>query len=105
MPHTPVSMLERLRQPGQPAVWARFVELYTPLLLHWARRLGLRPHDAADLVQEVFVTLVQKLPAFSYGRALRPLPPVVTPCPGCQHRLGAGPDPGLPGTRLTSPRR
>jgi RNA polymerase sigma-70 factor, ECF subfamily len=68
MDSTPVSLLERLREPNQPQAWARFVELYTPLLLFWARRLGLQSHDAADLVQEVFAALVQKLPAFTYDR-------------------------------------
>ena len=65
---TSVSLLERLRQPDQAAAWERFVELYTPLLLHWARRAGLQPQDAADLVQDVFTTLVQKMPAFTYER-------------------------------------
>jgi RNA polymerase sigma-70 factor (ECF subfamily) len=66
MDSTSPSLLERLRQPGQPEAWNRFVELYTPLLLYWARRLGLQPHDAADLVQDVFTALVQKLPDFAY---------------------------------------
>jgi RNA polymerase sigma-70 factor (ECF subfamily) len=68
MDTTPVSLLERLRQPDQPDAWGRFVELYTPLLLYWARKRGLQPHDAADLVQDVFTTLVQKLPEFTYDR-------------------------------------
>jgi len=68
METTSVSLLERLRQPDQPRAWERFVELYTPLLLYWARRLGLQEPDAADLVQEVFTLLVQKLPQFRYDR-------------------------------------
>jgi RNA polymerase sigma-70 factor (ECF subfamily) len=40
------------------------VHLYTPLLFSWARRCGETEHDAADLVQEVFVTLLQNLPTF-----------------------------------------
>jgi RNA polymerase sigma-70 factor (ECF subfamily) len=69
---TSASLLERLRQPAGDA-WARFVELYTPLLHRWACRLGLQEADAADLVQDVFGTLVQKLPAFEYdpGRSFR----------------------------------
>jgi RNA polymerase sigma-70 factor, ECF subfamily len=63
---TPVSLLERLRRPGEQAAWGRFVELYTPLLYYWARRMGLQEPDAADLVQEVFTLLVQKLPQFAY---------------------------------------
>jgi RNA polymerase sigma-70 factor (ECF subfamily) len=62
----PASLLERLRQPGQEQAWARLVELYTPLLYGWARRAGLRDQDAADLVQDVFAILVQKLPDFAY---------------------------------------
>jgi RNA polymerase sigma-70 factor (ECF subfamily) len=65
---TPVSLLERLRQPGDREAWERFVELYTPLLYYWARHVGLQDQDAADLVQDVFTTLVQKMPQFVYDR-------------------------------------
>lgn len=68
MQSTSVSLLQRVRQPGEQEAWARFVELYTPILYAWTRRLGLRESDAADLVQEVFVLLVQKLPEFTYDR-------------------------------------
>jgi RNA polymerase sigma-70 factor (ECF subfamily) len=64
---TSVSLLERLRQPvQQEASWQRFVQLYTPLFFHWARKLGLSADDAADLVQEVLLHLLQKLPEFTY---------------------------------------
>jgi RNA polymerase sigma-70 factor (ECF subfamily) len=68
METTSVSLLERLRQPDQPRAWERFVELYTPLLLYWARRRGLQHQDAADLVQDVLTVLVRKLPEFTYDR-------------------------------------
>ena len=67
MDSTSVTLLERVRQ-GQPEAWARFVELYTPLLLFWARKFGVKPHDAPDFVQEVFALLVRKLPTFTYDR-------------------------------------
>lgn len=44
----------------------RFVDLYTPLLLVWAGRLGLQHVDAADLVQDVLLQLHRKLPGFRY---------------------------------------
>jgi RNA polymerase sigma-70 factor (ECF subfamily) len=66
MDRTPVSLLQRLRRPGEREAWDRFVDLYTPLLYHWARRMGLQDQDAADLVQDVFTTLVQKMPEFVY---------------------------------------
>lgn len=62
------SLLERLRNPKEQDAWNRFTELYTPLLYYWLRRLGLAENDAADLVQEVFVVLVAKLPTFEYRR-------------------------------------
>ncbi len=73
MDSTPPSLLERLRLPGEEAAWGRFVELYTPLLFFWARRLGLQEADAADLVQDVFRALVRKLPGFVYepGKSFR----------------------------------
>jgi RNA polymerase sigma-70 factor, ECF subfamily len=63
---TPASLLERLRDPKADAAWKQFVDLYTPLLFYWARRVGLQESDAADLVQDVFTLLVKKLPEFQY---------------------------------------
>ena len=66
MHSTSLSLLERLRQPASQDAWARFVRLYTPLLYYWARRAGLQEADAADLVQDVFTLLVEKLPSFRH---------------------------------------
>ena len=63
---TPASLLYRLRQPDEAAAWSRFVELYTPLLFHWAQQLGQQDSDCADLVQDVFLILWRKLPEFEY---------------------------------------
>jgi RNA polymerase sigma-70 factor (ECF subfamily) len=68
MTRTPASLLERLRQPFEAQAWARFVALYTPLIYSWGRRAGLQDPDAADLVQEVLVTLLNVLPNFRYDR-------------------------------------
>lgn len=65
---TSLTLLERLQSPGDEDAWARFARLYTPLLYYWCRRAGLHEQDAADLVQEVFVLLVRKLPEFRYDR-------------------------------------
>src|SRR5262249_61831187 len=70
MPSPPLSLLERLRRPGESGrdadAWSRFVDLYAPLLFYWARRLGLAEPDAADLVQDVFLVLVRQLPTFRH---------------------------------------
>lgn len=66
MPTTSLSLLQRLQQPAAEADWNRFVQLYTPLLHYWAWRVGLRAEEAADLVQDVLLLLVKKLPEFRY---------------------------------------
>jgi RNA polymerase sigma-70 factor (ECF subfamily) len=66
---TPVSILEKLRLPDDDRAWEQFVQIYTPLLYYWTRQLGLQSHDAAELVQEVFLVLVEKLPEFQYDPA------------------------------------
>jgi RNA polymerase sigma-70 factor (ECF subfamily) len=73
MQSTPVTLLERLRRPGDGAAWSQFVHLYTPLLYAWACRAGLSENDAADLLQDVFTTLLQELPHFDYqpGKSFR----------------------------------
>jgi RNA polymerase sigma-70 factor (ECF subfamily) len=73
MDTTSVSLLQRLRRPDSPEAWARFVELYTPLLYYWARQAGLADADAADVVQDILMTLLQRLPGFEYdpGQSFR----------------------------------
>jgi RNA polymerase sigma-70 factor (ECF subfamily) len=63
---TPSSLLQRLQLSPEAGDWERFVDLYAPVLFAWTERLELSDHDAADLVQDVFATLVEKLPAFPY---------------------------------------
>ena len=45
---TPASLLERLRRPGDPVAWARFVELYTPLLFYSPALAQLQEADQAE---------------------------------------------------------
>lgn len=73
MDTTPVSLLKRIRTPGDEGAWRRLTELATPLLQLWAKRLGLKREDAEDLVQDVLAVLVEKLPDFSYdpGKSFR----------------------------------
>ena len=67
MDSTNLSMLERLRRPGEQEAWRQFVVLYTPLLWHWARRLGLPDQEIPDFLQEVLLLLVRKMPEFVYA--------------------------------------
>src|SRR5262249_48090956 len=53
IPPTRASLLVRLRDPRDEAAWREFVELYGPLVYHYARKQGLQDADAADLGREV----------------------------------------------------
>ena len=64
MPTTPVSLLERLREPRNDAAWQSFFDLYAPVLLACARRYRLPDADQADLVQDVLVQVFVNLPRF-----------------------------------------
>src|SRR5262245_29424344 len=57
-------LFERLHRCGSRADWERFVDLYNPLLEQWARRLT-PPGEAADLVQDVLILVMQNLPSFA----------------------------------------
>jgi len=72
---TSESLLFRLQQHGDAehmsvdeSAWETFVELYTPLMFYWARKVGLNQADAADLVQEVLSIVFRRLPDLKYDR-------------------------------------
>ncbi len=50
------------------AAWSRLVRLYAPLVYRWARRAGLRPDDAQDVVQMVFLTVASDIHKFRRSR-------------------------------------
>lgn len=65
---TSSSLLRRLKNPSDQASWGEFVALYEPLLLRYVRKKDLNEHDAQDVVQGIFVTLLRKLPTFEFDR-------------------------------------
>ncbi len=66
MDSTSVSLLKRLGHTDDQLAWQRFVDLYAPLIFYWGRYQGLSASDAADLVQEVMLTVVGKIGEFQY---------------------------------------
>lgn len=66
-PSTPLSLLMRLRERGDREAWERFVNLYTPMLLHWASKQGFQDSDSSDLVQDILIKLLSKLPHYQRG--------------------------------------
>ncbi len=72
--HTSLSLLERLRERDESVNrqtdWRRFFDIYEPLLRSWARRKGMEPADADDLVQSVLTVVVRRLADFQHNGRL-----------------------------------
>jgi RNA polymerase sigma factor (sigma-70 family) len=68
-PTTRLTLLGRLRDAGDGAAWAEFVDLYAPLLYGLARRHGFQDADAADLTQDVLRAVLGALPRLAYDPA------------------------------------
>lgn len=69
MQNTPVTLLQQLCAGSDPQAWSRFVELFAPLVFHWARRFGLQEADAEETVQDVFLILLSRMSKFEYDPA------------------------------------
>ncbi|HUG68012.1 MAG TPA: sigma-70 family RNA polymerase sigma factor [Pirellulaceae bacterium] len=62
---TSPSLIQRARA-QDPEAWRRLSRLYTPLVYGWARQSGLSASDAADIVQEVFRSVVTNIDRFRH---------------------------------------
>ncbi len=64
---TSISLIERARRLDA-AAWEHLCEVYGPLVYRWARAAGLQDEDAADVGQEVFRTVAQRIGSFDAQR-------------------------------------
>jgi RNA polymerase sigma factor (sigma-70 family) len=64
---TNVSLLCRVRDSSDQNAWAEFVELYTPMVFGYLRKSGVQYADAADLAQDVLVSVNQHIGRFEYN--------------------------------------
>jgi RNA polymerase sigma-70 factor, ECF subfamily len=62
------SLIDRARA-NDPDAWAALVDLYAPLAHRWCRRLGLNDADAADVLQDVFLSVAAHLGGFKKERS------------------------------------
>lgn len=69
MPQTAPSLLNRLRDGQDQRSWQRFFEQYWRLIYSFARRCGLEPADAEDVLQEVVTEVFRAMPRFEYDRS------------------------------------
>jgi RNA polymerase sigma-70 factor (ECF subfamily) len=66
---TTTVLLEGLRDPANAEAWATFDRLYRPIVIGFARRLGLSESDAADVAQETMAQFVQEYRDNRYDRS------------------------------------
>jgi RNA polymerase sigma-70 factor (ECF subfamily) len=101
---TSLTLIGRLGKPDDAEAWAQFVALYAPLLRAWVGPICGQDADADDVLQEVLVVVVRRLPEFAHSRRMgafrRWLKAVVTNKLGdhlrsVARRPGGSPDPVL----------
>ncbi len=66
-PTTRPSLLIRIRDTADHEAWNQFVEVYAPLIHHFARKKGLQEADAADLTQDVLRQISDCIGRFQYA--------------------------------------
>ncbi len=60
---TSPSLIRRVAN-RDPEAWRRFTRLYGPLVFHWRRQQRLSDHDAADVMQDVFVSVARAVSSY-----------------------------------------
>ncbi|QEL13244.1 RNA polymerase sigma factor [Limnoglobus roseus] len=66
LPHTPVTLLQRVRQNNDRTAWDDLVRLLVPLVDHWVQQTIRDRDDRADVGQDVFLELSKRLPTWNY---------------------------------------
>lgn len=66
---TRVSLIERMKDPGDQGGWQRFYDTYQSAIRGLAVRAGLTAAEADDVVQEVLIAVARNMPTFEYDRS------------------------------------
>ncbi|TWT68156.1 RNA polymerase sigma factor [Crateriforma conspicua] len=67
-PSTHPSLLDRARL-GDDEGWHTLVQVYGPIVYRWIRRCGVQSADAADVMQDTFLSVAKALPKFDLDRS------------------------------------
>lgn len=68
-PPTKASLLVRIRDHADRDAWARFVDIYGPLIYGFVRKKGLQDADAVDLMQDVLRSVAGAISRLDYDPA------------------------------------
>lgn len=64
---TSLSLLESLRGGADQESWHTLVRIYGPLIRAWLTRHGARPSEIDDVVQEMLLVVVRRIPEFQHA--------------------------------------
>lgn len=67
-PSTSLSLLDRLRSTPDEQAWRQLTDVYTTLIRSWIRLHAVTEVDTDDLVQEVLLVVLHKLPDFEHNQ-------------------------------------
>lgn len=62
------TLLDRVKKIDAHEAWREFFHAYSSPILRYAQKLGLREHQAEEVLQETMVALMRQLPEFCYDR-------------------------------------
>lgn len=65
---TTTQVLEQLKTSNEPQVWEGFCGSFRPVVVEFARRMGLSPAEAEDAAQETMMTFIKALRSGKYDR-------------------------------------
>lgn len=67
MTSTSRSLLDRVKNSDPSGGWSELSRIYQPLIRSWLQRLAAPASDVDDLVQEVLMVVIKKLPSFEHN--------------------------------------
>src|SRR5689334_6453323 len=65
---TSTYLLDGLKDPANQAVWKQYVDRYRPIIVQYARRLGMSAADAEDAAQQALIEFCRSYQQGKYDR-------------------------------------
>lgn len=72
LPETSLSLIGRIKDPADTLAWSEFLAVYQPVVYRMARRRGMQPADAQDVMQQVFLSVSRAIESWEPGAGKPP---------------------------------
>ncbi len=70
-PQTRPTLIQRIRDPEDAQAWEEFVEIYAPVIYHFAQSRGLQAADASDITQDVMRNVSRAMDRFEQREGVK----------------------------------